>query len=215
MSSQQVLSSFNPAAVSIVEGPLGTTAANSVTFAGIPANGNLIVLLVTVTTASATRTLTTPTGFNVGLIINQGGNATACYWRIASSEASATYTVSGSGTGTTRVFGYVFRGHNVSTPIGNTGSNSDDTTGTSLACASAAISVSAGSIVIALRGLVGTVTSPAFDNSFTGVIANTGSTTDSATAYRAYTSAGVSQNSTASWINTRLWRRTLLVEIKP
>lgn len=197
--------------VTVVEGPRSTASSGSVAFTGTPTDGQLIVLLVGVD--AGTATIGTPSGFTAGPSKNQGGlNPVAMFWRVASSEPGSSYSVSLSGgSGNVRVMGYLLSGHNAA-PVGNSGSDAVDTAGTSYPLAASAISVSAGSVVLAFRMVNSTTSSPAFDNSFTGTNTSFDGGRGSS-AYRSYASADVSQNTTSSWTTSRNNRRGLLVEI--
>lgn len=198
--------------VAIVEGPLSTASTNTVTFASIPADGKLIVICHHVSGSGTATTATGPAGFSTAVSINQGGaRPAAIFWKVASGEASATYTVTNTAAvGQNRVMGYVLSGQHA-TPIGTSGSKADNTTGTSLDAAATAINIAAGSLVIGTHSANGSMAGATYSNSFSAAVVSASGFV--ASAYRAYPSSATSQNTTNTWTTTQTQRRALLVEI--
>jgi hypothetical protein len=197
-------------AVSVFEHKAGANT-DTVTFdSGTPANGRLICIIALATGNPAT--ITGPAGFTAGPALNQGGSRPmAMFWKVASSEASATYTVTTS-SGNVRCMGFLIDGAHATVPVGNSGSNSDATTGTSLACASSPFNVSAGSVVIVGCGAGNSVAGMSYTNSYaTALLSATGNQLSST--YRAYASADTSQSTTGSWTINSTNRKGLMVEI--
>ena len=196
--------------VAIVEGIVNGVSAGSdstITFAGTPANGNLIVLIGRV--VYNPYTITAPSGFNAGPSVNQGGaHPLALFWKVASSESGAAYTLSGAGTVLAQ--GYVLSGAHAAAPIGNGTARAISGTITTTAMLASGVDISAGSLAIAfLSGNNGNAAGAAFGNSFSAAVEND----RAAGAYRAYASAASSQNTTATWTNSMNAVRALMVEI--
>lgn len=195
--------------VAIAQGPTnGSTGGSSstVTFGSIPANGNLIVLLGR--NSNGAETLTAPAGFSAGPAYNNPGTAPiAMFWKIAASEASASYAIS-AGSDSTEAQGYVLSGTHATVPVGNGGAENGGTA-SSATILTTAVNISAGSLVIAFVGMNSSVSGASFDNSFSAATVNV----NVATASRSYPASATSQNTTATWTSSGTRVRTLLVEI--
>ena len=197
-------------AVAVIEA-VASNNSLSVVFGATPSNGELIVLIAMVANNNAS-TISGPGTFTNGPAYNQGGQRPgAVFWKVASSEASATYSCSASA-GTVRVVGYRLSGANAS-PIGGDGTQYDATTGTTIAASSAAIDMNAGSLAIAAFSAANSIAGFAADNSFDNEILIPNSFMG--TAYRLYPSADTAENSTATWTTTQTFRRGMLLEILP
>jgi hypothetical protein len=185
---------------------LDSNGATTRTFASIPTDGDLIVLIAASTGAG---TITAPAGgFTNGPSVNQGGTRPiALFWKVASAESGAAYTPGGA---TAVTYGAILRGQHA-TPVGSNGSNTGASVA-SLQLASSNLSITAGSYALGMVVASGSTTVQTFSNSFTlaPTVFNSGR-------YfcgdRLYVSGGASENTTASWTTARNVSG-LLIEIK-